>query len=118
MARNSLNKFEKVYRAIIEETLELLPSIRVILCEPFILKGEATSGKFEQFSIIKEYAKVVKKLAKEYGLYFLSLQETFDKKEEEFPSECRLWGGVHPTRYGAKLIADEWLKLYKEKFGE
>lgn len=82
--------FEKVYRAIIEETLELLPSIRIILCEPFILKGEATSEKFKEFSIIKEYAKIVKKLAKEYGLYFLPLQVMFDKKAEEFPSECWL----------------------------
>ena len=58
------------------------------------------------------------KLAEEYNLYFLPLQEMLDKKAEEYAPECWLWDGVHPTRAGAKLIADEWLKLYKEKIEE
>ena len=108
-------RFEKVYRAIIEETLEKFPKIKIIVCEPFILEGESTSPKYEEFLEIKDYAAVVAKLAKEYGLYFLPFQKVLDEKAKEFPAECWLWDGVHPTRAGAKLYADEWLKLFKEK---
>ena len=108
-----LKRFEKVYRAMIEETVERFPDIKIILCEPFILKGTSTEPFFEQLKEIYEYAKVVKNLAEEYGLFFLPLQEKLDQKAEEFSPECWLWDGVHPTRAGAKLIADEWLKLFK-----
>ena len=107
-----LPRFEKVYRSIIEETIEQFPKIKIILCEPFILKGTVTEKQFEQYQEIREYAKLVKRLSEEYGLLYLPLQEMLDQKCEEFPPECWLWDGVHPTRAGAKIIADEWLKLF------
>lgn len=111
----ALERFEKVYRAIIEETRAQLPNTKTILCEPFVLRGEVTAERFDEFSEVRKYAEVVKKLSDEYGLYFLPLQKMLDEKSKEFPPECWLWDGVHPTRAGAKLIADEWLKLFKQE---
>ncbi len=114
-------RFEKVYRMLIEDTLKELPNLKIILCEPFILEGSATKNtaeipnKFEIFSQIYDYAKVVKKLAEEYNLYFLPLQEVFTKKAKEVGAEALLDDGVHPTVAGANVIANEWLKLFKEK---
>lgn len=108
-------RFEKVYRSMIEETLEILPNVKIILCEPFVLKGEATENEFEKYQEVREYAKIVKKLAEEYNLFYLPLQELLDKKSEEYAPECWLWDGVHPTRAGAKIIADEWLSLFKKE---
>lgn len=110
-----IGRYEKVYRALIEETLERFPKMKIILCEPFILKGESTAPKYEEFLAIKDYAQVVEKLAKEYGTYFLPLQNLLDEKAKEYPPECWLWDGVHPTRAGAKIIADEWLKLFNNE---
>ena len=110
-----IKRFEKVYRAIIEETLERLPDIKIILCEPFVLEGTATREHYEEFCAVKAYAKVVKRLAEEYGLYFLPLQKVLDDKAKLYASEYWLWDGVHPTRGGAKVIADEWLRVFKRE---
>ena len=106
-------RFEKVYRMLIEDTIERLPKLKMILCEPFVLEGSATSEHLEEFSQIREYAKVVKKLAQEYNLYFLPLQDKFDQAAKTIPSEYLLSDGVHPNTAGAVLIADEWLNLFK-----
>ena len=107
-------RYEKVYRMIIEETKEKIPNVKIILCEPFVLKGEATKEKYESFSKVKEYAKVVKTLASEYNLYFLPLQKELDNEAEKFGAEKILYDGVHPSIAGARIIADEWIKLFKE----
>lgn len=107
-----LERFEKVYRMLIEETLEKLPNVKIMLLEPFVLEGSATSENFDKFLEVKNYAKVVKKLASEYNLYFLPLQELFDNAAKGCDGSLYLFDGVHPNVAGAKLIANEWLKLF------
>lgn len=85
------------------------------MCEPFVLKGTATEERFKQFEKVKDYAKAAKQLAEEYGLYFLPLQERLNEAAEKFGAEKFLYDGVHPSLAGAGLIADEWLKLFKER---
>ncbi|MBO5240088.1 MAG: SGNH/GDSL hydrolase family protein [Clostridia bacterium] len=110
-----LGRFENVYRMILEETKERLPNVKIILCEPFVLKGSATEERYDEFLQVKEYAKVVKKLADEYGCYFLPLQEKVDAFAGKYGVEVCLVDGVHPAIGGAQLIANEWLKLFKER---
>ena len=111
-----LKRYEKIYRALIEETKERLPQIKLILCEPFFLRGTVTNELcYEKFSVVKEYAQAVKRIAEEYGAAFLPLQEKFNVLAEKIGAENCLSDGVHPTEIGAKLIADEWLKLFYEK---
>ena len=54
----------------------------------------------------------LKKLAKEYGLYFLPLQDVLTKAAQA-SEELPLNDGVHPNSAGAKLIANEWLKAFE-----
>ena len=105
-------RYEKIYRAIIEETKEKLPNVKMILCEPFVLKGTETASNYDYFLQVKDYAKVVKRLAEEYGLYFLPLQDKLDEAAAKFGAEYYLPDGVHPSISGAGLIADEWMKLF------
>lgn len=117
----SITRFEKIYRNLIEETLEVLPNLKIVLCEPFILKGSATENteehpdRYERIQEIYEYAKVVKKLAQEFNVHFLPLQEKFTQKAEEHGAKHFLFDGVHPMVAGASLIADEWTKLFEEQ---
>lgn len=108
-------RWEKVYRMLIEDTLERFPKLKIVICEPFVLKGTATEENFKRFLEVKDYAKVAKKLAMEYGLYFISLQAKFDEAERAHGAAHYLYDGVHPSSAGAKLIANEWLKLFYEK---
>ncbi len=110
-----LPRFERVYRMLLEETKERLSNTKIILCEPFVLKGSATEESYDQFLTVKEYAKVVKKLAKDYGCYFLPLQDKIDAFAEKYGVEACLADGVHPAVGGAHLIAEEWLNLFQKE---
>ena len=111
-----LNRFEKVYRMLIEDTKEQLPNVKFILCEPFVLKGAATEENYEAFCEVKKYAAVVRKLAKEYGAAFVELQNQFDDVAEKYGAVHYLYDGVHPDVAGGKLIAEEWLKVFRKEF--
>ena len=96
----------------------VLPNVKIILCEPFVLKGSATEENYNEFLQVKDYAKVVKKLAEKYKLEFLPLQDALDSAAEKSQASDYLYDGVHPDVAGARLIADEWMKLYNEKIKE
>ena len=70
---------------------------------------------YNEFLKVKDYAKVVKRLAEKYNLEFLPLQEVLDSAAKKSQASDYLFDGVHPDVAGARLIADEWMKLYNEK---
>lgn len=109
-----LDRFDRVYRMMIDDTKKHLPNVQFILCEPFVLMGTATEEKYEEFCEVKKYAAVVKKIAEDYGCVFVPLQEKFDKAAEEHGAKYYLYDGVHPDLAGGKLIAEEWLKAFRK----
>ena len=110
-----LERFERVYRMLIEDTKKRLPNVKFILCEPFVLKGTATEEKYEEFLEVKKYAAVVKKLAEEYNLPFVALQDKLDEAAAKHGAVHYLYDGVHPDVAGGKLIAEEWLKVFRKE---
>jgi lysophospholipase L1-like esterase len=111
-----LNRWERVYRTMLQETKERLPNIKLIILEPFILEGSATDGeeRWQKFLAVKEYAKVAKKIAEDYRLTFIPLQEKFDEAKEKFGGDYYTFDGVHPLAAGARMIATEWLKAFEK----
>ena len=65
--------------------------------------------------LIDDYAKIVTMLAEKHNLYFLPLQEKFNRAADKFGAEYYLYDGVHPNVAGATLIADAWLQLFESK---
>lgn len=116
-----IDRFENVYRMLLADTKKALPNTKLILCEPFVLKGGSTEDteekpdRYERFCQVYQYAKVVKKLAEEFDIPFLPLQEKFNEAAAKTKAEYYLPDGVHPHIAGATIIADEWVKLFKEK---
>ncbi len=111
----SFERFEKIYRMIIEETKERFPDIKMILCEPFTLTDFATKEITAVYYEVKRYAALVKRLAQEYGCGFVALQDEFEKAAAKFGTEHYLYDGVHPDIAGARLIAEEWLKVFRRE---
>ena len=108
-----LVRFEKVYKMMIDDTLERFPAMKIILCEPCFLHGTATDADYEEFKAIYQYAAVTKKIAEEYELPYVALQEKLNEMAEKYGAPHFLLDGVHPDTAGAKLIADEWLKVFE-----
>ncbi len=109
-----LDRFEKIYRILIEDTKKILPNTKIILCEPFCLRGSATEEKFDDFMQVVNYAKVVKSIAADYNLEFLPLQDVLDDAAQKYSPEIFLYDGVHPSIQGSVLIANEWMNLFEK----
>ncbi len=107
-------RFERVYRMLIEETMQKLPGVKILLCEPFMLETGVIVKEWNAFCNTHLYAEIVARLAKEYGLYFLPLQERINKAADKYGKETILFDGVHPAPAGAVLIAGEWLKVFEK----
>jgi lysophospholipase L1-like esterase len=109
-----LDRFENIYRILLRETRERLPKAKIILCEPFVLKAEATEEKYDSFLAAFDYAKVVRKLSEEFGTYFLPLQEVIEEAGEKYGNAQILADGVHPTMKGASIIANRWINVFEK----
>lgn len=104
-------KYEKIYGMLIEEIKNALPDIKIIILEPFVLKGTATKEMWEMFSSeVKKRAEAAKRVAGKYSLSFVPLQELFDDVSSDGDTGYWSADGVHPTSAGHQLIKEELVK--------
>ena len=102
-----VEKFEKIYGMLIEEVREALPQIKIILMEPFVLKGPSTEKLWDAFDVeVKRHAAAAKRVAERYGLPFVTLQEKFDDACARCDAAWWSGDGVHPSYAGHQLIKD------------
>lgn len=113
------DKYEKIYCMLIEEIKEALPDVKIVIMEPFCLKGISTQStekepnKWNIFSSeVRKKAERAKKVAEKYNLTFIELQNKFDKATEVMEDAYWLEDGVHPSAMGHELIKREWLKAF------
>ena len=114
-------KFRRVYEGMLQEITHALPGVKLILLEPYVLQGPATLENWDTFrQEVDLRREVVRDLAKSYwekqDLYIpcIDTQKLFD---EAAARSCPgVWSadGVHPTPAGHWLLAQEWLRCFKE----
>ena len=116
-----VKRFEKVYDMLLTELKEELPELKIMILEPFVLKGPATDNRedqpnrWEAFSSgFYEMARISKKLAQKHNLKFVELQNKFDEATKLAPPTYWIQDGVHPSAKGHELIKREWLKAFNE----
>ena len=110
----STPKFKKIYGMLLEEVQEVLPDIKIMLMEPFVLEGPATAGSIEWFrEEVGQRAQAAKELADEFHLPFVPLQEDLDRLAQSAPATHWLVDGVHPTPFFHQYLADKWLEAFR-----
>ena len=109
-----IDRFEAVYRMLIADTIKRLPNVKIMLVEPFVVKGTKTLEKMDKFVAVYDYAKVVKKLANEFNLPLVEIQSDMDKAVEAHGSDIVCKDGVHPNIYGMNVIAKNWLEVFNK----
>jgi len=107
-------RFERIYRMILTDTIERLPKVKIILCEPFALYAEENREIEEVIAALPSYVKIVKKLALEFNLPLVLLQDKLTEAGEKYGNTTVLRDGIHPTVKGAAIIADEWYKVFEK----
>ncbi|WP_136609067.1 SGNH/GDSL hydrolase family protein [Paenibacillus dokdonensis] len=106
------DRFERAYRHLLEETKEILPDTRLILCEPFVLKGSATEEKWDEWQkLVGTYQGIVRQLSEEFQTVFVPLQDAFDEAAQRAEPSYWLFDGVHPSGAGHDVIARRWLDV-------
>jgi lysophospholipase L1-like esterase len=103
--------YERTYRSLLQFTREVLPEIRFILGQPFLLKGSLWTTEFE--AGVKERQAIVRKLAEEFDAACIDYQAAFDAALQNLPLDALTGDGVHITNIGNTVMADAWLKTFK-----
>ena len=105
--------YEKIYDVLLSEIKNQLPDVRLMILEPFVLKGQTTQDQWKEIrKETEKRAQICRKLALKYRADFVPLQQKFDEMYEKAPMGYWLFDGVHPTSAGHRLIADEWIKAF------
>ena len=101
--------YEKDYRALLERTRKALPQVKLVVCEPFVLRCGAVNGKW--FPEFDGYRAAARKVASKCNAVFVPFQSMFDEACEKAPPAHWAGDGVHPTMAGASLMARTWLNV-------
>lgn len=100
-------RYERIFRELLQWTVDTLPGIRLVLIEPFLGTYEPNYVMMDE---VRERAVVVKKLAEEFNAIFIPAQSLFDEAAKLAPSTYWLGDGVHPTPAGHRILANAWEK--------
>lgn len=98
--------YERDYRALVKRTLEQLPGVSLMICEPFVLRTGAVNEKW--FPEFDKYRAASRRVADEFKALFVPFQLTFDRAVKFAPAEHWAKDGVHPSAAGAALMAHTW----------
>ncbi len=112
-----IQRYKRTYEALIEETKEQFPDVKIIVIEPFVLETPETENeKYENFRKMQDYSNASREVAEKCGVAFVPLQKRFSELAKKYGASFWLYDGVHTTAAGAKIMADEWLKVYRKFF--
>jgi lysophospholipase L1-like esterase len=97
------------YHKLVERTKQALPDVKLVICEPFALKGvRAVDGKW--YPTFDLFRKAARDIATEYNATFVPYQAVFDKALEAAPPPYWNLDGVHPSIAGEALMAHAWME--------
>lgn len=103
-----LDRYEAVYRMLLDYTRRERPATAMVLCEPFVaVSGVVTRAWTDD---VRRRGEIVARLAKEFGACFVPFQSVIDRALDAAPAAHWLEDGVHPTPAGHELLAECWLE--------
>jgi lysophospholipase L1-like esterase len=106
-----LEQFRATYDKLLADTLAALPDVKIVLGEPFVLRGVTPNERWAEWTKgVNEIRAVVDELALKYNIPLVRYQRLFDQAGERAPVEYWLFDGVHPLCAGQQLMADEWIR--------
>jgi lysophospholipase L1-like esterase len=106
--KGTVEDYEKGYGALLKRTKKALPGVRIVVCDPFVLRcGAVNDGWFPEFEHRRAAAKRVSEAA---GATWVPFQKMFDDAIKK--AKPRYWApdGVHPSMAGHALMAMTWME--------
>jgi lysophospholipase L1-like esterase len=104
--------YRKDYIALLEMTKRVLPNVKLIIGEPFGVRGiKAVNDNW--YPEFYEYQKAACEVAVQFGAAFIPYQSIFDEAQKHAPGVYWTADGVHPTLAGAQLMAQALLQTVR-----
>jgi len=103
-----VDRYETIYRMLLDYTKQRLPDVKLVLCEPFVLRCGAVTD--EWFPEMPQRQEIVRTLAGEFDARFVPFQDAMTKALDQAGPEHWTRDGVHPTPAGHELLAKVWLE--------
>lgn len=101
--------YERDYMTLLDRTRKALPKVKLVVCEPYVLRCGAVNEKwFPQFDL---YRAAAQRVARAHKALFIPFQSMFDQAIGYAPPQEWANDGVHPTASGAALMAHTWLRM-------
>ncbi len=100
--------YEKDFDALLERTKKSLPGVKLVICEPFVLRCGAVNDKW--FPEFDQFRAAAKKIASRHKTVFVPFQKMFDEAVKKAPPNYWAGDGVHPSLAGSALIAQTLVK--------
>ncbi len=102
----TVQDYEQQYTALLQQTREALPQVRLIVLEPFVLRTGAVDARW--FPEFDQRRAVAAKVATRARATFVPLQTIFNQRARTAPPAYWAADGVHPTPAGHAVIAEHW----------
>lgn len=110
--KGTIDTYITDYHKLLKRTMEALPDVKLIIGEPFALKGvKAVNDQW--YPTFDLFRKAARDIAAEYDVPFIPYQSVFDKATELAPASYWSIDGVHPTVAGCALMARAWMETVK-----
>jgi len=105
----TVDDYEKGFADLLAETKQKLPEVKLVVCEPFVLRcGAVNDNWFPEFDQRRARAKNV---AEQAGTIFVPFQAMFDEAVKHATPQYWAGDGVHPTLAGHALMAATWMNV-------
>jgi lysophospholipase L1-like esterase len=104
--------YKKDYIALLERTKKALPNVKLIICEPYAVRGvKAVDDKW--YPEFYDYQKAAREIADMFGATFIPFQKVYDEAQKRAPGSYWTGDGVHASFPGAQLMAQAWMASVK-----
>jgi len=104
--------YRRDYIALLERTRKALPNVKLVICEPYAVKGvKAVDDKW--YPEFYEYQKAARDIADQFGATFIPFQKVYDEAQKHAPGVYWTGDGVHASLAGAQLMASAWMTALK-----
>lgn len=102
----TVEMYERDYHALLERTRAALPEVKLVVCEPFVLRcGAVDDSWFPEFDT---YRAAARRVADQHDATWVGFHAMFEEAVRYAPAEHWAKDGVHPSHAGAALMAQAW----------
>ena len=106
---DTVEVYERDFHALVERTRTALPDLKIVICEPFVLRcGAINDSWFPEFD---HYRAAARRVCDTHKTAWVPFQTMFDEAIKYAPPEHWAGDGVHPSPAGAALMAQAWTSV-------